>query len=55
MCNFLRRPLNIICLFTEIYWSVDEVILKQYWTVVYSDFEEVSNKYYVPEAQFMVV
>ncbi len=34
-------------LFTEIYWSVDEVILKPSWIVFYSDlFEEVSNKQY---------
>jgi hypothetical protein len=24
----------------------DEVILKQYWRVFYSDFEEIFNKYY---------
>jgi hypothetical protein len=36
----------MFCLFTEIYWSVYEVILKQYWKVLYSDFEEISNRYY---------
>jgi hypothetical protein len=37
----------MICLFPEIYWSVDEIILKQYWRVLFNDFEEMSpNKFY---------
>jgi hypothetical protein len=35
---------NLFCLLTEIFWSAAEVILKQYWKVLYNDFEEVSNK-----------
>jgi hypothetical protein len=31
------------CLFTEIYWIVDEVIVESYWRVLYSDFEEVQE------------
>jgi hypothetical protein len=42
----LAQRLNMFCLFTEIYWSVDEVILKQYWRRVLCDFEEVSNMFY---------
>jgi hypothetical protein len=39
----------MICLFPEIYWNVDEIILKQYWRVLYSDFEEMSpNKFFSP-------
>jgi hypothetical protein len=38
------RHLNMSCLFTKNYWSIDEVISKQCWTVLFSDFEELSNK-----------
>jgi hypothetical protein len=31
---------------TEIYWSEDENILKQFWRVLQAGFEEGSNKYY---------
>jgi hypothetical protein len=30
MKKFLRGPSNMICLFTEIYWRIDEVLLKQF-------------------------
>ncbi len=30
----------MFCLFTEIYWSLDEVILEQYWSVLYIGFGE---------------
>jgi hypothetical protein len=33
-------------LFTEIYWSLDEVILELYWRVLYTSFKVVSNNYY---------
>jgi hypothetical protein len=36
----------MICLFSEIFWRVEEVILKQYWRVLYEDSEEVFNEYY---------
>ncbi len=38
---------SLFCLFAEIYWSVDEVILKHYWRVFYSDFKDASNTYYL--------
>jgi hypothetical protein len=40
------RPWNMFWLFTEIYWSLDEVILEQYWRVLYSVFKVVYNNYY---------
>ncbi len=30
-CKHFVRPSNMLCLFTEINWSLDEVILEQYW------------------------
>jgi hypothetical protein len=33
----------MFCLFTEIYWSLDEVILEQNWGVLYGGFLVVSN------------
>jgi len=36
------RFLEYVCLFTEIYEIYDDVILKLYWIVFYSDLEEVS-------------
>jgi hypothetical protein len=33
-CIIFAKPSNIICLFTEIYWSVDEDIVKQSWESV---------------------
>jgi hypothetical protein len=33
-------------MFTEIYWSLVEVVLGQYWRVLYSGFRVVSNNYY---------
>jgi hypothetical protein len=36
----------MFCLFTEIYWSLDEVILEQCWRVLHSGFKVVSNNYY---------
>jgi hypothetical protein len=36
----------MFCLFTEIYWSLVEVILEQNWRVLLSGFKVVSNDYY---------
>ncbi len=43
--NIFVRPSIMLWLFTEIYWSLDEVILELYWGVLYSGFKEVSNNY----------
>ncbi len=40
------QPSNKFCLFTQIYWSMGEAILEQYWKLFYSGFKEVSNNYY---------
>ncbi len=58
-CNFVKAyqrtaekhkhfcaALNYVCLFTEIYRSLDEIILEQYWRVLYIGFKVVSNNYY---------
>ncbi len=34
------------CLFIEIFWSVGETILKQYWKILNFDFDDTSNNYY---------
>ena len=44
--NFAWLSNNMACLFTESHWSLHDVIMKQYWRVFYSDFEEYSNNYY---------
>ncbi len=45
--NIFVRPSNMLWLFTEIYWSLGEVILELYWRVFYSSFKEVFNNYYL--------
>ncbi len=40
--NIFVRHSNMFYLFTEIYQSQDEVILEQYWRVLYSGFKLVS-------------
>jgi hypothetical protein len=32
----------MFCLFTEIYWNLDEVILEQYWRVLYNGLKVIS-------------
>ncbi len=39
------RPSNMFSLFTEIYCSRDEVILEQFWRLLYSGFKVVFNNY----------
>jgi hypothetical protein len=41
-----HKQSRICWLLTEIYLSLDEVILEQYWRVLYSGFKVVSNNYY---------
>jgi len=45
-----RREVYNFCaaleyVFTEIYWSLDEVILERYWRVLYSVFKVVTKNY----------
>ncbi len=44
--NNFARPLNMVCMFIEIYWSLDEDIMKHYSIVFWSDFLKVSNNFY---------
>ncbi len=39
-------------MFTETYWSVDEVTFKLYWRVLYSDFEKVSKNFQIKQKLF---
>ncbi len=42
--NTFVQPSNLLCLFTEICWSLDEVILEQYWRVLIGGLKEHCKK-----------
>ncbi len=45
--NIFVQSSNMFCLFKEIYWSLDEVILGKYWRFLYSGFKVVTKIYYL--------